>query len=254
MIYFWLVCGAIVGSFLNVCIYRLPRGESLAFPPSHCPACAHRLAPLDLLPVISFFLLQARCRYCRAPISWRYPLVEGLTAAGFAGAFFLTGPDYPRLIFQFVFLSVLVVVFFVDLETQLIPDLAIILGVAAGLSYHLWLGFPGPFLSSLLGLGGGYLALFLISWLGRAFYRKEVMGEGDPLLAAVLGAGLGFRGGLLAIFLGYFMAAAVLIILLAARRVKMGQYVPFGPALAAGGVVALFFGPAIINWYLGYLL
>jgi len=254
VIYFWSVCGAVVGSFLNVCIHRLPQSGSLAFPPSHCPACQNRLAPFDLVPLFSYFWLGGKCRYCRAPISWRYPLVEGLAAAGFAGAFFLTGPDYPRLIFQFVFLSVMIVVFFIDLETQLIPDSAILTAVAAGLLYHLWLGFPWPFLSSLLGLVGGYLLLFLLGWLGKLYYRKEVLGEGDPLLAAALGAGLGWVGGLLAIFLGYFMAAVVLTLLLAARRVKMGQYVPFGPALAVGGVVALFFGPAIINWYFGFLL
>ena len=254
MIYFWLVCGAVVGSFLNVCIHRLPHGESISFPPSHCPACGHRLALFDLFPLLSFLWLWGKCRYCRAPISWRYPLVEGLTAAGFAFTFGLTGPDYPRLIFQLVFLSVMIVIFFIDLETQLIPDSAIITVVAAGLLYHFWLGFPWPFLSSILGLGGGYLLLFSIGWLGKLFYQKEVLGEGDPLLAAALGAGLGWGGGLLAIFLGYFMAAVVLTVLLAARRVKMGQYVAFGPALAAGGVAALFFGPVIINWYLGLLL
>jgi leader peptidase (prepilin peptidase)/N-methyltransferase len=254
VVYFWLACGAVVGSFLNVCIHRLPHGESLAFPPSHCPACGHRLAPFDLVPVLSYLWLRGKCRYCRAPISRRYPLVEGLTAAGFALAYSLTGPNYPQLSYQLVFLAVMIVVFFIDLETQFIPDSAVVIAAAAGLLYHLWLGFPWPFLSSLLGLGGGYLLLFSIGWVGKLLYRKEVLGEGDPLLAAALGAGLGWVSGLLAIFLGYLMAAVVLTILLATQRVKMDQYVPFGPALAAGGVVALFFGPAIINWYLGFLL
>ncbi|OGB89639.1 hypothetical protein A2625_05850 [candidate division WOR-1 bacterium RIFCSPHIGHO2_01_FULL_53_15] len=249
MIYFWFILGLVVGSFLNVCIYRLPREESIIWPSSHCPRCGKDLRPLDLIPLISFFLLRGRCRSCGEKISPRYPLVELLTGCGFVGVFILSGGEFVPLIFQSVFLSALIVIFFVDLEHSVIPDSASYLGILAGLLYNFLFGWP-VFLSALGGALLGYLILYLISLAGRLYYKKDVLGDGDLYLAVVLGAWLGWGGVLAAIFLSYLLAALVLLTLLLSGRVKFGQYVPFGPALAAGGLITLFFGPQLIGFYL----
>jgi len=248
MIYFWLIIGAVIGSFLNVCIHRLPREESIVFPPSHCPACGQKLVPLDLVPVISYLFLRGRCRYCGAPITWRYPLVEGLTALGFALAWSASAGDPINFFARAAFVSALIVIFFIDLEHLVIPDAVSLIGLIAGLLYN---SFEGHFFPALAGVLLGYALLYAISFLGKLFYRKEIMGEGDLLLAAFMGAYVGWVGILLAIGLAYLLAALVIIGLLALRKVKMDNYIPFGPALAAGGFIALFWGNPLIAWYLG---
>lgn len=252
------IIGAVVGSFLNVCIYRLPRGESLVFPPSHCPNCGARIKPYDLVPVLSYFFLRGRCRGCQEKISWRYPLVEALTGSAFAAAWVAVAGRPLDFFFYAVFLSCLIVVFFIDLEFKVIPDGVSALGLAAGLSYGLLKGAVSlkvidfnPLISSLAGLFLGFLLLYAIGFLGRSYYKREVLGEGDLYLAALLGAFLGWAGVLLAIFLAYVLAALVSGVLLLTGRVRFGGYIPFGPALAAGGVIALFYGTPIIGWYLG---
>jgi leader peptidase (prepilin peptidase) / N-methyltransferase len=248
MIYFWLIIGAVVGSFLNVCIHRLPREESVVFPSSHCPACGQKLVPLDLVPVISYLFLRGRCRYCGAPIAWRYPLVEGLTALGFALAWSVSAGDPIAFLARIVFVSALIVIFFIDLEHLVIPDAVSLTGLIAGLLYN---SFEGHFFPALAGALLGFALLYAIGFLGKLFYHKEIMGEGDLLLAAFMGAYLGWAGILLAVGLAYLLAALVIIVLLALRKVKMDNYIPFGPALAAGGFIALFWGNQLIAWYLG---
>lgn len=261
MIYFWFIIGAAVGSFLNVCIYRLPRGESIVFPPSHCPRCGAKLPPVDLIPIVSYVLLLGRCRYCRKKISWRYPLVEVLTALGFAACWQAVAGQPLNFIFYVVFLSLLIIIFFIDLEFKVIPDGVSAAGIFSGLIFNLLQGAVSlkvidfnPLISSVAGMLLGFLLLYAISCFGRRFYKKEVMGEGDLYLAALLGAYLGWVGVLLAIFLAYVLAALVAGAFLIAGRVKLGSYIPFGPALAAGGLIALFFGTPLINWYLGNFL
>lgn len=134
MIYLWLIVGALVGSFLNVCIYRLPRGESVVFPSSHCPRCGASLLPFDLIPVVSYFFLLGRCRRCHEKISWRYPLVEALTALGFAAAWQAALGQPLGFVFYVIFLSVLIVIFFIDLEFKLIPDSVTMIGIVSGLA------------------------------------------------------------------------------------------------------------------------
>lgn len=257
MIYFWLALGAIVGSFLNVCIYRLPRGESVVWPPSHCPDCGQPLAFYDLVPFASYLLLLGRCRNCRATISLRYPLVELLTAAAFVGIAAVTLSPLD-LAFRLAFVCVLIVIFFTDLEWQLIPDAAIVTGIGASLLYNLALGFAGlngfdfnPLFGSLFGLIVGYVVLWAVAKLGGLLFRKEAMGEGDIYLAALLGSALGWGGMLLALFLGCLIATIISLLLLLLRRVRFGQYIPFGPALALGGLIVLFWGQAIWFRYLG---
>jgi leader peptidase (prepilin peptidase)/N-methyltransferase len=257
MIYLWLIVGALVGSFLNVCIYRLPRGESVAFPSSHCPRCGASILPFDLIPVVSYFFLLGRCRRCHEKISWRYPLVEALTALGFAAAWQAAAGQLLGFVFYVIFLSVLIVIFFIDLEFKLIPDSVTMIGLVSGLVYNLLLGTASLqninfnlLISSVAGMLLGFLLLYAISFFGRKFYKKEVMGEGDLYLAALLGAYLGWAGVLLAIFLAYILAALAAGAFLIAGKVKLSNYIPFGPALAAGGIITLFFGSPIINWYL----
>lgn len=249
MIYFWFILGTIVGSFLNVCIHRLPRGESIVFPSSHCPACEKKLSLLDLIPILGYFLLGGKCRCCRVKISPRYPLVEFLAAAGFALSWMQAGGNMLDFVFQIIFVSVLLVLFFSDLEQQVIPDSVSFFGIAVGLIYNFLRG-PSFFLSAFSGMLIGFCLLYLIGKLGKLWFKKEAMGEGDFYAAAILGAGLGWQGGLLSILLAFLLAGFVSVFLIISGRVKMGQYIPFGPALAAGGIIALFFGGRIIEWYL----
>ena len=257
----FFIIGAVVGSFLNVCIYRLPRGESIVFPPSHCPNCGAQLKPYDLVPILSYLFLLGRCRRCREKISWRYPLVEFLSGCAFALAWqaALGRPLY--FAFYALFLACLIVVFFIDLEFQVIPDAVSVLGIAGGLIFSLLQGAVSlkiidfdPLISSLGGMLLGFSLLYAIGFLGRSYYKKEVIGEGDLYLAALLGVFLGWAGVLLAIFLGYVLAALASGALLLSGRIKFSGYIPFGPALAAGGAIALFYGTPIINWYLGNFL
>ncbi|MBU0671435.1 MAG: prepilin peptidase [Candidatus Margulisbacteria bacterium] len=259
MLYLFLlfVIGTIVGSFLNVCIHRLPRGESIIFPASHCPLCHQRLKAFDLVPILTYLFLRGQCRYCKAPISSRYPLVEFMT-----GAFFVVAAiKFPLLSLSFwfaaVFSALLIIVFFVDLEQMVVPDVVSVGGISLGLLYNLAraLAFPqageaNPFWSALAGVILGFLLFFLIGALGKFLFKKEAIGEGDLFLAAMLGACLGWQQLLLAVFLAYLLAGVVSLVLLAAGKLKMGDYVPFGPALVSGGLVALFFGQQILNWYL----
>jgi leader peptidase (prepilin peptidase)/N-methyltransferase len=256
---FLFIVGAVVGSFLNVCIHRLPRGESIVFPASHCPQCGNRLRPLDLIPILGYFFLSGKCRYCKASISFRYPLVEFMTAVIFVGAALSFPPAELPLDFAFsiAFVSLMVVVFFTDLEQQLIPDSISVSGIFLGLAYNGLRGllYPQgerwlPLVSAIYGMLLGYVIFFLISRLGKMAFKKEVMGDGDLFLAALLGAYLGWRGLLLSVFLAYLLAGMVLLVLMLLRKVKTGQYVPFGPALAGGGVITLFFEQQIMNWYL----
>jgi leader peptidase (prepilin peptidase)/N-methyltransferase len=253
LIAFLLILGAAVGSFLNVCIYRLPRGESIIYPPSHCPACGRKLSVLDLIPFVGYLLLLGRCRYCKARISFRYPLVELLSALGFAYSW-ATAPHPLDFVFRISLLSVLIVIFFIDLELKVIPDVASGLGIIAGVIYNFLRGGFPLFFSSLFGMVLGFILLFIVARLGEFWFKKEVMGDGDLLMAALLGAAFGAGGMLLSLFLGYLLAAAVALILLALRRLKFGQYIPFGPALAAGGAITLFWGERLLEWYWGLFL
>lgn len=242
--------GAIVGSFLNVCIYRLPRGESIVWPASHCPICGNKLKPIELVPIISYFLLKGKCSACGAPISWRYPLVELLTGVLFVVAYNLLPSAFLPLAFCLVFLCLLTVIFFIDLDHQVIPDSLTFLGLVAGLFYG-WL--YGQLILALLGGALGFAVLLSIAKLGRWLYKKEAVGEGDLLLAGMLGVWLGERT-LLAIFLAYLTAGVTVTFLLLLKRVKFGEYLPFGPFLVLGGMIAFFWGAQLVGWYLNLFL
>lgn len=243
-----IALGGIVGSFLNVCASRLPKGKSLWMPGSACPACATPIRWHDNIPVLSFVVLRGRCRDCQARIPWRYPLVELSTALLFALTYLRIGWHW-ELVLALVFLSALVVITAIDLEHQLIPDRitlpAIIVGFAGSVAVgkHSWH-------DSALGilLGGG--TIYLIIGLSRLWLGQDGMGGGDMTLSAMLGAFLGWKLLLLALFLAVLVGAALAVALLATGRKGGKDPIPFGPFLAAGGAVSLFWGEELLQWYL----
>ncbi len=240
--FFWV--GACIGSFINVLIHRLPRGESIVRPGSRCPACGRAIRPWENIPLVSFAVLGGKCRGCRGTISWRYPAVEALTGAGYALMFLADGPG-AALARDIALFSLLVPITFIDIDHRIIPDGLSLGGLAAGVLLSFLPG--GDWKGSLAGgvLGGGVL-------YGTAFaYEKatgrEGMGGGDIKLIAMIGAFLGWRGALLTIFLGSLLGVGGG--LLAMRRGTEGlkTAIPFGPFLCAAALIVRFIGDKCWN-------
>ncbi len=240
--------GLIVGSFLNVCIHRLPLKESVAFPASHCPECRHPLKFYDNIPVFSFLFLGGKCRYCKAPISIRYPLVELLNALLFTMAMVTFGISWSVLLYAY-FLAALVVVVFIDLDHLIIPDRITLPGIVIGVLASVFSLTPLTWKQSLSGLfaAGGFL--YLTAILSLLILKKEGMGGGDIKLAAMMGAFLGPQKALFAILAGAFLGSFLGIILIILKLKNRKEFIPFGPCLAWGAVVSLFWGQRIIDWY-----
>jgi leader peptidase (prepilin peptidase)/N-methyltransferase len=264
--------GLVIGSFLNVCIVRLPRGGSIVTPPSHCPRCQSSVKFYDNIPIISFLLLRGKCRNCGEPISWQYPLVELMNALFYVWIvheFWLGGEAFLMM----VLCSSLIVITFIDLDHLIIPDIITLPGMLVGLSlapffmsplgdqlpFHLdqLLPHAGPyltgFLNSLIGLilGGG--PLLAIGWIWEKLRHVEAMGGGDVKLMGMVGSFLGWKGALLTIMLGALTGSVIGVLLIALNRHKIGKHIPFGPFLAAGAVASAFYGPDIVSWYLGLI-
>ena len=241
-----IVTGLIVGSFLNVCIYRIPRGESIVFPPSHCPKCGSRVAVRDLIPVFSYLFLKGRCRYCRERISPLYPLVEVITGLLFAVMYIHFGPG--ALLVKYIFLTaVLVVVTFIDLEFYLIPDRIVLFALIGGLPLNLIVRDLTivSALSGILSASGLLLILAIVSRGG--------MGGGDIKLAAVIGFYLGWPSGLFSVLLACLLAGFLGMILLMTRLKKRKDAIPFGPFIVVGTLITVFWGRGLIFWYLNKL-
>lgn len=245
---FAFALGAAVGSFLNVCIYRLPAGESVVSPPSRCPGCGSKIRPRDNVPVLSWLLLRGRCRACGGRISARYPLVELLNGLLTLALFLKFGPSLTFLVL-FVFCSALVAITFIDLDHQIIPDVISLPGIAVGFacSFFLpWLGWK----SSLIGIVAGGGSLLLVAWLYELFAKKEGMGGGDVKLLAMMGAFLGWRAVPFIIFASSLIGSIIGVTLMVVQRKDAKLAIPFGPFLALGAVLYIFFGKTIILWYL----
>ena len=242
------ILGLLIGSFLNVCIYRLPRQESIVFPASHCTACQKPIRPYDNIPLVSFLFLRGRCRSCRAPISWRYPLIELLHGLGYLSILHQFGYSVQALIYA-LFFSSLVVVTFIDLSHQIVPDVITLPGMVLGLIAASTVLPPGP-INSLVGLflGGGLF--YLVAVLSIALLKKEGMGGGDIKLIAMIGAFLGWKGMLLTIFLAALTGSITGLFLVFIQGRNRAEPIPFGPFLALGAMVSLFWGAEILNWYL----
>lgn len=245
-----VLLGLVTGSYLNVVIHRLPRGESTVRPPSRCPECGARIRPLENVPVVSWLALRGRCAHCGARISWRYPAVETATAALFLACLWHFGAT-PTAAVSALFGCLLVVLALIDLEHLLLPDRLTLPGVAAGLALNHWL--PVPLLDAVLGalLGAGALILVIDVWYWLR--DEEGMGLGDVNLLAMIGAFLGWKGMIVALLLGAFSGALVGLVLMAAGRVGLSSKLPFGTFLALGGLASLFFGDALAAGYARFL-
>jgi leader peptidase (prepilin peptidase)/N-methyltransferase len=240
--------GSVVGSFLNVCIYRLPLGRSVAWPPSACPHCARALSWYENIPIVSFLWLRGKCRSCRSPIAWRYPAIEALTAAMFAFLCWSLGPGL-LLASRLIFGSALIVLFAIDLEHHLLPNVITIPGIVVGFVFSLF-AEPG-WVSSLIGIlvGGGVLL-----GIAEAYYRlrhEEGLGMGDVKMLAMIGAFIGWKLMLMTLMLASVAGSLIGVALIATRRGGMKYALPFGTFLALGAGAAITVGPAILDWYLG---
>jgi leader peptidase (prepilin peptidase) / N-methyltransferase len=237
--------GLVIGSFVNVVIARLPQRRSLWAPRSSCPQCGNPIAWYDNIPLISFAALRGRCRACGARIPWRYPLVEAATATLFAVAWIVFAGDVSDFVVAAIFLAALVAITVIDLRHQIIPDAITLPGIVVGLAASLATGRIS-WVASLGGivLGGGLFVAIILASRGG-------MGGGDLKLGAMLGAFLGWQALLVALFVAVMLGGISAVALLISGRVARKDAIPFGPFLAIGGIVALFWGHAIIAWYLG---
>jgi len=241
------VLGLFVGSFLNVCIDRLPRGQSIIHPRSHCAACNRKLGVIDVIPVFSYLWLRGRCRYCRAHIPLRLPIVEGMT--GLLFALLLLYCDWkfglgPELAISLVYTSLLTVIFVIDLENQLVLDKVTYPGMALAFAFS----FFWPGLGVVSSLEGGAIGLAVIA-LPFIIYRRG-MGMGDVKLGALVGLMTGFPLVFVAILLSWITGGLVAAILLVFKVKKRSDPIPFAPFLATSAMVTLLWGQAIWQWYL----
>jgi leader peptidase (prepilin peptidase) / N-methyltransferase len=242
--------GAVIGSFLNVVIYRLPLDKSIVWPSSACPHCARELSWYENIPVASFVALRGRCRTCGARIGLQYPLVEALTAVMFGAAWWYYGAG-PLLASRLVLGCALIALFAIDLEHQLLPNAITLPGIVVGFLFSLFTE-PG-WMASLIGilLGGG--VLFGIAELYYRVRHEQGLGMGDVKMLAMVGAFLGWQLTLLTLMLASLGGTVIGMIVIATKRGGMKYALPFGTFLALGAGVAATVGPAILRWYLGQL-
>lgn len=246
MLAYAFLLGLCLGSFLNVVIFRLPRGQSLITPPSRCPGCGSALRWFDNVPVLSWTLLRGRCRSCRAPISVQYPVVELVTGLLFLLVVWLT-PAGPQMLSRLILVCILVALFGIDLEHQILPNTITLPGIVVGMILSV-LGPPG-WPAALIGvlIGGGVLY-----GIAGAYYlvrREEGLGMGDVKMLAMIGAFLGWKAVLVTLVLSSFSGALVGVALIAAQRGGMRLALPFGTFLALGAVAAMFVGDPLLAWY-----
>jgi len=242
------IFGMCIGSFLNVCIYRLPESKSIADPPrSICPSCKSHIRFYDNMPVLSYIWLKGRCRNCNAPISFRYPLVELMNGIVAVALLFKFGLSVESLVY-FVFISSLLVITFIDLDHQIIPDIITLPGIPMGLIAS----FALPTITlkaSALGLliGGG--SLWFVAWAYNLIAHRDGMGGGDIKLLAMMGTIIGWKGVIFTIFASSVIGSCVGITMMLIKNKNMKFAIPFGPFLSIGAIAYVFFGSQCIAWY-----
>ncbi len=240
---FVFLFGTAIGSFSNVCIYRLPRRISIVTPSSRCSACGKSVSPFDNIPIISFIMLGGKCRFCRSPISWQYPVVEIITGLIYLFLYFKFHISFLFIVFA-VLCASLIIIAFIDLEHKIIPDVITIPGIIIGLA----VSFTMPHitvLNSVKGLlvgGGLFYAVAVLSRGG--------MGGGDIKLIAMIGAFLGWKSTLLTIFLGSLIGSVAGITLIVLKKKGRKDMIPFGPFLSLGAIISIFFGRDLIYLWL----
>ena len=239
--------GLCIGSFLNVCIYRIPVSKSINRPRSSCTSCNELIPFYDNIPVLSYLVLRGKCRFCSEPISLRYPIIELLTGLFALITFFKYGLSLEAFIY-FVFIAVLLVITFIDIDHQIIPDIISLPGIpifflaSFGLSQIGWL-------DSLIGILAGGGSLFLVAWVYSLITKKEGMGGGDIKLLAMIGGVIGWKGVLFTIFVASAVGTFAGMLVMLKSRKGMKLKIPFGPFLAIGAIAYIFFGPQLVEWY-----
>ena len=248
---FAFIFGAVVGSFLNVCIFRLPAHESIIKPLSRCPHCHHPIRFFDNIPLISFIILKGKCRDCGAKISWRYPLVELITAV-LALLLFSKFYLFWNFLIFFIFTAVLIVIAFIDLDHQIIPDILTLPGIPVFFLLAVFV-VKVPWLEALIGLAVGGGVLFAIAFFYELISKREGMGGGDIKLLAMIGGFLGWKLLIFILLFSSFFGALVGITAMIIKKQDMKYAVPFGPFLSAAAVAYLFWGDCFMRMlYLRY--
>jgi leader peptidase (prepilin peptidase)/N-methyltransferase len=237
---FLFLLGSAIGSFLNVCIYRLPRGESVIYPPSHCPSCGRRLRFWENIPLVSFFILSRRCAGCGTAIAWRYPLVEALAGGVLVGLFHVHGFSWDWARYSMLYL-LLIPIAFIDLDHRLILNKLTYPGIIVGLCMSM-VAAPEHYWRPLFGMiaGGGFL--YGVGLLGLSVFKQESMGGGDVKLGAMAGAFMDASAVLAALFLAFLFAATVAILGMASGRLGRRSTIPFGPFIALAVATFVLFG------------
>ncbi len=244
------ILGLIVGSFSNVCIYRIPRNESIIYPASHCPKCRSNISPKDNIPLLSYILLKGRCRNCKSKIAIQYPIVEFLTGLIYLIIYLIYGLSIQSLIY-IILSSALVIIAFIDLNEQIVPDVISLPGIIIGFILSFFVPYIS-FINSALGVFVGGGIILVIGLAGSVIFKKEAMGGGDVKLAAMIGAFLGWRYIIISLFLGFFLGALAGIILILSKIKSREDVVPFGPFIVLGSFITLLWGEKIISWYIGF--
>jgi len=248
---FVFIFGLCIGSFLNVCIYRLPESKSIVHPRSMCPNCGALIRWYDNIPILSYIALRGKCRHCSVSIPLRYPVVELISGVFALGVYLKYGIRFEALIY-YAFIATLLVITFIDIDHQIIPDVITLPGIPIFFVASFALA-QITFVESILGIlvGGG--SLFLVAWLYQLLTKKEGMGGGDIKLLAMIGAIIGWKGVFFTIFLASAIGTLTGLLIMLKTRKTMKLAVPFGPFLALGGISYILFGPQLINWYFNLL-
>jgi len=242
------IFGAVVGSFLNVCICRLPEGQSIVSPPSRCPVCKRYIPFYFNIPIISFLLLRGRCGKCKSPISFQYPFVEALTGLAAVALYLRYGTDV-RIIIPFFFLCALIVSTFIDLKHKIILNVITFPGIIIGFIASFFMPTPGV-VDSFTGIVAGGGILISIALVYHFVTGKEGMGVGDIKFLAMIGAFIGWKGVLFTLFTASIIGAVVGVAVMAIFSRDSKYALPFGPFLALGAVFYLFYGGFLIQWYI----
>jgi leader peptidase (prepilin peptidase)/N-methyltransferase len=257
-----LALGACIGSFLNVVIYRIPAGQSILYPPSSCPHCNHRLGLTENVPILGWLWLRGRCRHCQGSIARRYPVIEAVTALLFGVCFGLFGISWQTL-GHWIFLSWLLALAVIDLDTMTLPNVLTRSGLVVGLIFQIFMGVAltatgvGAIQGFMTGVGGAVLGIWLLESLGlilSTFLGQQALGGGDPKLAAMIGAWLGWERLLLSLFLAAFVGTAIGVGAIGFGQLQRGQRFPFGPLLAIGALGSALWGQQLWDAYLNWLL
>jgi leader peptidase (prepilin peptidase)/N-methyltransferase len=243
-----LVLGLVVGSFANVCIHRIPLGESVVAPRSRCPACRTPIAAGDNVPLLSYLLLAGRCRHCAARIAWRYPAVEAANGLLYL-AVALVDPPSAAAVVHMALVTALLVLSLIDYDHQILPNVITYPGIVVGLAASALLEGPRQFVFNAASAAGGYLAFAAVAKTYEALRHVEGLGQGDWKMAAMLGAFFGWKKMLLTIFLASLGGSVVGLSLIAFGGRDARQKIPLGTFLGAAGIVTSFAGDDLVRWY-----